>query len=136
MQLFHRTTIANAREIIRNGFADEKWRFGRDEITGQLIEAVGVWLSDRPLTPEEGPIGDAVVEISLAADESALTRFELRGPTSHARLWVVPARLVNRRGSFRIHEVDPRTSWFHQAVSEPERDDWDRDDDDEEEEEF
>lgn len=135
MQLFHRTSIANARTIIQNGFADEKWRFGRDEITGQVIEAVGVWLSDRPLTPEEGPIGDAVIEISLAADETALERFALRGPTSNARLWVVPARLVNRRGSFRIHEVDPRTSWFHQAVGDPEPDEWD-DDEDEGEEEF
>lgn len=130
MQLFHRTNIATAREIIRNGFVDEKWRFGRDDVTGQAIEAVGVWLSDRPLTPDEGPIGDAVVEISLAADEAALQRFELRGPTNNARLWVVPARLVNRRGSFRIHEVDPRTSWFHEGVGEPDREEWDDDETD------
>jgi len=129
MQLFHRTNIAEARRVIREGFRDEKWRFGRDAVTGEAIEAVGVWMSDRPLTTDEGPLGDAVIEIALSAGEDILARFEVFGPTTDARLWVVPAQLVNSRGEFRIHGVDPRNSWFHEAVGRQKPEDEDSPDD-------
>ena len=55
---------------------------------------------------DEGPLGDAVIEIALSAGEDILARFEVFGPTTDARLWVVPAELVNSRGEFRIHDDD------------------------------
>ncbi len=116
MLLFHRTTVARAREIMREGFADDRWSFGRDDITGRAIKMVGVWLTDRPISAEDGPAGDAVLEVGLTATPDILSSFEVSGVVEEARLWVIPAGVVNEYGSFRIHEVDPRGSWFFEAV--------------------
>jgi len=50
------------------------------------------------------------------ASRHVLSRFEIFGPATGARLWVGPAQLVNSRGDFRIRGVDVRNSWFHEAV--------------------
>ncbi len=80
MVLYHRSTIAGAREIIKHGFDDEKWSFGlRDALTGETIKALGVWLTDRPLSLEEGPPGDAILEVRVDYSEETLQAFELLG---------------------------------------------------------
>ncbi len=61
--LYHRTTIGDARTIVKDGFENQKWRFENDDGTGEVKKAVGVWLSDRPLDGEEGPPGDAILEV-------------------------------------------------------------------------
>jgi hypothetical protein len=86
----------------------------------------GVWLSDRPLGEAEGIGGDALVEVTLDLDLDELGPFELEGLLWDARIWVAPAEFVNGRGQARILEVDPRTSWFHEAWNEDVEADGDR----------
>ncbi len=120
---YHRTTIAGAREIAKNGFADEKWGFDiRDDRSGEPLKMVGVWLTNRPLGEHEGPEGDAVLEVRISLSEESLQAFELEELFWDARIWVVPAELINPHITVRILEVDPRTSWFHEAIDPDEPD--------------
>ena len=113
--LYHRTSIGDARTIVRNGFEDQKWRFEHEDAGPEDVKkAVGVWLSDRPLDQEEGPHGDAVLEVALDVSEDSLGSFQLEGVLWDARLWIVPAELINAHANVRILNVDPRTSWFHE----------------------
>lgn len=114
MTLFHRTTIAQAREVAKNGFLDRKWDLGMLD-TGSEEEAVsvtGIWLSGRPLSNDEGVDGDAQLEVVLDISEEDLEPFELEGLLWDTRFWVAPADFLNRHASVRIFEVDARTSWF------------------------
>lgn len=111
MILFHRTSIGDAREIVKRGFVDEKWAFHvRD--SDEPAKVHGVWLADRPLSEQEGPDGDAILEVHLDLAEESLERFEMEGIFWDARLWVVPAELLNPHATIRIGGVDPRSSWF------------------------
>lgn len=117
MVLYHRSTIAGAREIIKHGFEDEKWSFGlRDALTGESIQAWGVWLTDRPLGLEEGPPGDAMLEVQVDFSEEALQAFELLGVFEDARLWVVPTEIVSPHSQVRILAVDPGVSGQFKAL--------------------
>jgi hypothetical protein len=118
MLLFHRAAVSEAREILRNGFQDEKWSFGEDELTGEQVKAVGVWLTDRALSSEEGPQGAAVIEVTLTLPEAALIPFEVCGVVENAQLWIIPARVVNQHAGVTISGVDPRSSWFHEQAEE------------------
>ena len=114
LTLYHRTSIGDARAVVANGFENQKWRFEHDDGNGEVKKALGVWLSDRPLDGEEGPPGDAVLEVALDATEEALELFQLEGVLWNARLWIVPAEVINTRAKVRILKVDPRSSWFHE----------------------
>ena len=114
MKLFHRTSIAEATEIVRSGFTDAKWQFDTRDREGEPLQRVGVWLADRPLSGSEGPSGDAVLEVELALSDATLQAFELEGIFWDAKLWVIPAEVVNPAARIRIEHVDPRTSWFHE----------------------
>ncbi len=117
MVLYHRSTIAGAREIIKNGFEDEKWSFGlRDALTGETVKAFGVWLTDRPLAAGEGPPGDAILEVQVDFSEEALQAFELIGVFEDVRLWVVPTEIVSPHSQVRILAVDPGVSGQFKAV--------------------
>ncbi len=117
MVLYHRSTIAGAREIIKHGFEDEKWSFGlRDALTGDTIKALGVWLTDRPLSIEEGPPGDAILEVRVDYSEETLQAFELLGVFEDARLWVVPSEIVSPQSQVRILAVDPGVSGQFKAI--------------------
>lgn len=115
--LYHRTTIGQARVIATEGFQDDKWSFISHDPYAERdhIRLVGVWLTDRPLTRDEGPEGDAVVEVTVRMGEDALSDYEVSGVLDDARLWVVPASVLNPRSHTRILEVDPRTSWWYEA---------------------
>ena len=116
IRLFHRTSIAEARSILKDGFADAEWDFGlRDAHTGEPASAVGVWLSDRPLGEQEGLTGDALLEVTLELSEDELKPYELEGMLWNARFWVAPAPLINTHGKARIAGVDPRTSWDYEV---------------------
>jgi hypothetical protein len=110
--------VSQARTIIRDGFQDEKWSFRSDDFSGDAMTAVGVWLTDRPLTSDEGPPGAATVEVTLPLPETALAPFAVQGVLSDAQLWIIPARVVNQHAGIRVSGVDARSSWFHQAVDE------------------
>jgi hypothetical protein len=117
MVLYHRSTIAGAREIIKHGFEDEKWGFGlHDALTGESIKAWGVWLTDRPLGLDEGPPGDAMLEVKVDFSEEALQAFELLGVFQDARLWVVPTEIVSPHSQVRILAVDPGVSGQFNAI--------------------
>lgn len=112
--LYHRTTIGEAREIMKRGFQDQKWGFGSEEemAAGPQIKVMGVWLCDRVLGDAEGPPGDAVLEVNIEAPEQSLEAFQIADVLPDGRLWVVPAKLLNTRARVRILQVDPRTSWW------------------------
>jgi hypothetical protein len=114
MKLYQRTSIAEATEIVRSGFRDGKWQFDARDREGEPLKRVGVWLTDRPLADSEGPAGDAVLEVDLSLSDEALQAFELEEIFWDARLWVIPAEILNPVSSVRIHGVNPRTSWFHE----------------------
>jgi hypothetical protein len=117
MVLYHRSTISGAREIIKNGFEDERWSFGlRDALTGETVEAYGVWLTDRPLSVGEGPPGDAILEVQVDFSEDALQAFELLGVFEDVRLWVVPSEIVSPHSQIRILAVDPGVSGQFEAI--------------------
>jgi len=113
MRLFHRTNIAEAVEIGRRGFHDERWSFALRDGEGVEVKLTGVWLTDRPLSESEGPPGDAQLELQVDLGEETLGAFELQGVFWDVRLFVVPAEVLNAKVRSRILEVDPRTSWFH-----------------------
>jgi hypothetical protein len=115
MRLYHRTSIAEATEIVRTGFRDAKWRFDVRDRDGEVLKKVGVWLTDRALGETEGPAGDALLEVELALSEDTLGAFELEGVFWDTRLFVIPAEIVNPNARVRIDQVDPRTSWFYEA---------------------
>lgn len=116
MLLFHRTSVSQARAIVKAGFEDEKWNFEADNVTGETVKAIGVWLTDRPLDPEEGPPGAAVLEITLPLPEAALAPFQVHGALADAQLWIIPARVANQHTGIRLHGVDARSSWFHEQI--------------------
>ena len=111
--LFHRTSIANARSIMKKGFVDRRWDLGPLETEkGGKVSVSGVWLSGRPLNISEGVEGDAQLEVTLNMEDSELEPFELVNFLSDARFWVAPAELINPKSNVRILDVDPKTSWF------------------------
>ena len=136
MRLFHRTSVSQAGAIIKAGFQDEKWSFGSDdENDGETrLKVTGVWLTDRPLAWDDGPPGSATLEVMLDVPETQVNTFEIRGVLDDARLFVVPAELINPNSKVRIEGVDQRTSWFGEKIDEEQDGDEEEDDDDDEEE--
>ena len=114
--------MSQARAIVRDGFVDEKWSFVTDDVGGEPLKMVGVWLTDRPASGEDAPPGAATLEITLALPEAALGTFEVQGVLAEAQLWIVPARVVNQHSGIRISGVDARSSWFHERIEEGEED--------------
>jgi hypothetical protein len=111
LTVYHRTTIADARAIAKNGFEDRELDFGlHDVVTGEEVTIAGVWLCDRTLASDEGPGGDAMLEIRLDVEDEALQAFELEGLFWDARVWVAPAEWVTAHAKVRIFSVDPSTS--------------------------
>lgn len=113
MQLYHRTSIAEAVEIRRRGFKDQRWSFQMRDEDGMEVKLTGVWLTDRPLAETEGPPGDAQLELDVDLSEETLSAFELEGVFWDVRLFVIPAEVLNAHVQTRILGVDPNTSWFH-----------------------
>ena len=120
--VFHRTTIAEARAIAKQGFEDQELDFGLlDVTTGEEVTVAGVWLADRSLGPEDGLEGDALLEVTLDVDEDALEPFELDGLLWDARVWIAPADWVSAHAKVRILSVDPTTSgFFNTTTGDPE----------------
>lgn len=116
--LYHRTDMSDARAIIKNGFEDREWEFGlHDARTGKEVSVSGVWLMDRPVSPEDGLDGDTVLEVILDVDYEELAPFELEGMLWDGRFWVAPAEWVNDRSTVRFKSIDPNTSGFFDATN-------------------
>lgn len=113
LTLYHRTSIAEAREIVRRGFQDQKWGFDVEELVNdRRLKVMGVWLTDRVPEEDDAPPGDAVLEVTVDPTPETLKVFEIPGVLASARLWVVPAKVLNPVAKARILSVDPRTSWW------------------------
>lgn len=116
--LYHKTSIADARQVLKEGYADTEWDFGlRDAKTGEDVTVTGVWLANRPLADEEGPPGDALLEVTVDLAEEALQSYELAGMLWNARLWVVPAETLNSHSQTKMVRVDPRSSWGYNRMA-------------------
>lgn len=63
----------------------------------------GVFLSDEPLTWQEGAAGDALLEVTLR-EGIDLAGFELVEDTKPYREWCVPAALLNELATLRLVE--------------------------------
>jgi len=112
--LYHRTSIAMARRVVRHGFQDYTLTLGLTRSgADHEVEVTGVWLTDRPIDVAIGPPGDALLEVRLGLDEKAISPFAIGGDFHDAKLWIVPARVLNPRVTVCIKEVDPNTSWWY-----------------------
>lgn len=88
MKLYHRTPAAEI--ILKDGFKDGEGFF----LANQLF--TGVWLSDRPLTSNEGTKGDSLLTIEIP--ETVLLQYEWLEEGKPYREFLVPANLVNAYG--------------------------------------
>ena len=99
--LYHRTTTERAEAILQDRFRDHVGTYG----TGR--EWSGVWLSDRPLTVNEGACGDALLQVSLDCIDSDICDYEwVQEPSFGYREWLIPAAFVNARASVSLVSDD------------------------------
>jgi|GraSoi_2013_40cm_1033754.scaffolds.fasta_scaffold177596_1 hypothetical protein len=98
--LYHRTALADARQIVADGFRDREGYYLKDRLRS------GVWVSDRPLDENEGGCGNALIRIELAKDEHEIAAFEWIEEGKSFREWLMPASLINEFGTVEIQEID------------------------------
>jgi hypothetical protein len=92
MRLYHRTSAANAAQILRDGFRDSVGYYLTDD-----QKLVGVCLSDRPLDSNEGAWGDTLLRVELP-DQVDIAEYECVEDGKPYREWLVPAELINTEG--------------------------------------
>jgi hypothetical protein len=100
LTLYHRTTEANARQIIANGFRDGTGYY----LTNRLWS--GVWFSDQPLDENEGACGNVLLRIKLDKRRREIAKFEWIEDGKGYREWLMPAALINKFGAVEIQEID------------------------------
>ena len=84
---YHRTTAANARSILENGFTNSIGHFlGNHTWTG-------VWLSSRP--PGDSA-GDTLLVVQLNIQDDELAQWEFTAEGGFCREWLIPANIINR----------------------------------------
>lgn len=92
--LFHRTTAANARAILADGFQDGHYL--RDRVW------TGVLLSSVPLDSNDGAHGDTLLEVSLDVSADGLEEYEWIEAGKPHREWLIPASFLNAHMTARI----------------------------------
>ncbi|MFD7157550.1 hypothetical protein ACFV9C_23330 [Kribbella sp. NPDC059898] len=97
-QFFHTTDAAEA--ILREGFRDNT---GSYMFVGHT--PTGVFLGNRPANVNDGAKGDQVLEVRLP-DDLDLDEFAIVEEGLPPWEWIVPAELINRRGSIRLLTED------------------------------
>jgi hypothetical protein len=88
--LYHRTSLEDARTILSEGFRDS---------AGFIFNTrswTGVWFCS---SPTGGENGDVVLAVKLAIDDQELARWEWTGEGRDYREWLIPANVVNQRGT-------------------------------------
>jgi hypothetical protein len=91
MRLYHRTTMANAHLILREGFVDRPERYTSD------FGVQGVWFSDQPREACECDADEAVLLVDLDARAMALLPFEWTQDETDYKEWLIPTLLVNSK---------------------------------------
>lgn len=104
MRVYHSTPVAET--ILKEGF--------RDNVGFYMLSVpvTGVWLSDTPLSCNEGAKGDVVLRLEIP--EEALLSFEVIEEGKPYREFCVPANVVN---GFKI-EIDEETLYYGASESE------------------
>jgi hypothetical protein len=92
-QLFHVTTADRAARILKEGFKDGRGKY----LTDQVFE--GVWLSDQPLSENEGAKGDTVLEVRSDVRLSELDYWEWKQENKPYREWLIPAEYINKNAT-------------------------------------
>jgi hypothetical protein len=85
---FHTTDVAAAAEIDSTGFWNGRGTYGLG------IELFGVFVSDRPVGPNEGSKGMELFVVELP-DDLDLADYELVEEGKPYREWIVPADVLN-----------------------------------------
>jgi hypothetical protein len=100
MILFHRTSKLAADGILANGFRDGEGTY----LTTNAYR--GVWLSAVPLDENEGAVGDVLLEVDLNLTDTELREWEWEEALKPYREFLIPAKIVNKRGRVRVVDVD------------------------------
>jgi len=98
--LWHRTTAAAAPRILSSGFRDATGSF---LTTGRHR---GVWLSNVPLSSNEGTVDGALLRVVIAVRATRLVDYEWIEDEKTYREFLVPAALVNRRATVELMPLD------------------------------
>ena len=78
--LYHLTTEDIASLIVVDGFGDGEGYYGTEYLHS------GVWLSDRPLEADEGPLGNALLRVELNIGDQEISRFDASRTESGSNL--------------------------------------------------
>ena len=98
LKLFSRVTPTEAEQILAGGFKDHTGTYTHGE------EWTGVWVSDRPRgCYEDVPLTTTVLlGIELPVPEAEIEDWQWGRPGETYREWLLPAELLNTRGSVRV----------------------------------
>lgn len=98
MRLYHRTSLAAAQAILRDGFRDATGRYGTD------LQFTGVWLSEELMEINDGVEGDALLAVDIA--EGVVDEYEWIEEGKVTREWLVPASLISAHAQIKIVEEE------------------------------
>jgi hypothetical protein len=98
--VYHRTTRKAADAILRDGFRDATGTYLTD------TEHTGVWVSDRPLDANEGANGSHVLKVTVDLSNEQMADYEWVDEGKPYREWLVPAAILNAKGTVEIEDVD------------------------------
>lgn len=90
MILYHRTSRAAARKILKEDFRDGHGTYLTDR------KFSGFWLSNVPLDENEGAHGDVLLKVDLDVSAKAPREWEWIEDGKPYRVFLIPADFVNR----------------------------------------
>lgn len=93
--LYHRTSAENARSILSDGFQNSADYF----LTARTW--TGVWFC---ASPPENEGGEVVLAVTIDIDDQELARWEWSGEGREDREWLIPANIVNQRGTIKLRD--------------------------------
>ncbi len=109
-RLFHRTRAESVEAILRDGFYDSEQWLG---CSGSDLE--GVFLSDIPVTCQDGAKGEALIEVMFDIPEHEISsQFEFLDERQLFREFMVPAQFIREHAQLRPvpdDEVQELESW-------------------------
>jgi len=95
MHVYHRTALAG--EIFATGFQES-------ELSSPVPVSPGIWVSDVPLSFQDGARGWTVLVLDLP--EAEIAQYEVVRPHSPSRQWCIPAAVLNGYGPPGVHSDD------------------------------
>jgi hypothetical protein len=98
MQVYHRTTETAAAALLQEGFRDATGFYGIS------VPITGVWVSEFPLTVNEGAHGDTL--LTLALPEDIFQEYEWVEEDKPYREALPPAAVMNQYGPPRLVSED------------------------------